>query len=404
MEIHAAPWVFPAEGPPLAGRALLVSGGRVREVGGHRELARRWPGARVVDWPDCALTPALVNAHAHLELTGLGVPPAPRDFVEWVLEVIARKRGAAAGALRQGIRQGAAQCLALGQGVVADVVSDPSAWTAYPAEGLLVRGFPEVIAGRAADADAAVETAAPPSLREDPRWAGLSPHAPYTACRETYLRCWAAARAGGGRVTTHLAESAAEIAFCRDGGGPILERLYAAVPASPPPCPGAHPVDWLDRIGVLGPGTLAVHLVHLDQAQVERLARSGAKAVLCPRSNRLLSGRAAPGRALLDAGVTVALGTDSALSAGDLDLWQDVRCAVEDYGWSPGEALRAATLGGARALGLDGDRGALTPGRRADLVVRPLGPGADPWERLLGAGPPAAVWVGGRPAAGPAAG
>jgi len=92
----------------------------------------------------------------------------------------------------------------------------------------------------------------------------------------------------------------------------------------------------------------------------------------------------------------VGLGTDSRLSAADLDLWKDVVCAVEDYGWSPAEAVAAATSGGGRVLDLK-DRGALLPGRRADILAVRLGTAADLWERVLADPRPAALWLSGRP-------
>ena len=100
-------------------------------------------------------------------------------------------------------------------------------------------------------------------------------------------------------------------------------------------------------------------------------------------SNRNLDVGDAPGRKILDSGVRVALGTDSILSAGDLDLWRDLLLAVEAYGFSPLEALRAATLSGAEVLGLTGVYGALTPGARAAILAVRLGPGHDLGDRLI---------------------
>ena len=89
------------------------------------------------------------------------------------------------------------------------------------------------------------------------------------------------------------------------------------------------------------------------------------------------------------------MGTDSRLSGGDVNLWQDVVCAVEDYGWSPAEAVRAATLGGARVFGVGRERGAFAPGRRADILAMPLERGQDLWDRVLADPRPAAVWLAG---------
>ncbi len=103
----------------------------------------------------------------------------------------------------------------------------------------------------------------------------------------------------------------------------------------------------------------------------------------------------APGRELVDAGVRVGLGTDSVLSSGGLDLWDDAVAAVDDYGWSPAEAVGAATRGGAAVLGLAARAGVLAQGRRADRLAAQLGGGRGVWERLLAARTAEVIWLSG---------
>ncbi len=393
MERLRASWLIPMEGPPVEGGALAVEGGRILAAGPWQDV-RAFRG-RVLDLPGCALMPALVNAHTHLELTGLGPVPQTSGFSEWILDVARRKREAPAGFWPRAVGRGASECLRTGQAWVADVVSRPEALAHPGAPGCLV--FPEVLApwpervpAAAAWVREAVETVGD-------RIGGISPHSAYTTCPEGFRLAAEGARTRGLRVMIHLAESPDEIRFCLEGAGPVAEVLYAGLGLPPPPAPGLHPVEWLDRLGVLGPTTVVVHAVHLGRAHVERLRKKGVAVVLCPRSNRRLSGRPAPGRAFLDAGLKVGLGTDSVLSSGSLDLWEDMRAAVEDYGWKPAEALWAATRGGAEALGIAPRVGRFGPGARADILVAELGPGRDPWERVLGGGRPVGVWFGGRP-------
>ncbi|MHB8767112.1 MAG: amidohydrolase family protein, partial [Deferrisomatales bacterium] len=292
---------------------------------------------------------------------------------------------------------GARACRAGGQGTVADVLSwRPGARSEFPGRASL-RVFPEVIAAGEQAVGGAVASALEVARELWGRVGGLSPHAPYTAAAGAYRACRREAGRLGLPLMTHLAESPAEMEFCLGGGGEIPERLYRALGGEPPPSPREHPVVWLDRLGVLGPGTVLVHAVHLGPAEVDRVARRGAGVVLCPRSNRHLGVGVAPGRELLARGVAVGLGTDSRLSAGDLDLWQDAIAAVDDYGWSPAEAVAAATRGGPAVLGL-ADRGTFAPGRRADILALPLSPGADLWEGMLADPRPAALWLAGRAA------
>ncbi len=388
----SASWLVPVEGPPVEGGGVVCSGDRVVAVGPERELAREFPAAVRSAWPGCALVPGWVNAHAHLELTDLGDPPPAGDFVGWVLEVIRRKRAAPRDGWARAVARGARRCLALGQTTVADVAGCDGGAAGYPVAGRWC-AFPEVIAERPDQVASAVARAEARAPRH--RW-GLSPHAPYTVCAEAV----AAVRERGGRLMVHVAESLEEIAFCLTGGGAIRDRLFRAIGQAPPRVPGCHPVTWLDRADVLTPATILVHCVHVEPDHLAVLRSRGVGVVLCPRSNRHLSGAKAPGRALLDAGVAVGLGTDSPLSSGGLDLLDEMRAAVEDYGWRPEEAVRAATRGGGAVLGLGRDAGTFVPGARADMLALPLGPGRDPWERVLAGERPAAVWAGGQEVAG----
>ncbi|MBI5016384.1 MAG: amidohydrolase family protein [Deltaproteobacteria bacterium] len=379
----------------MEGGALLVSGGRVRAVGRACDLRQEWPEAEREDLGGCALVPGLVNAHTHLELTCLGEIPSGEgsDFVGWILDVVGRKRAAVPDAFCRGVREGALRCRELGQAVVADVLSVPTAGLCYPEAGPRVAAFPEVIAPHASQTGPALERALSVEVSGPARVAGLSPHAPYTVGREAYRACGSAVAELGRLLMTHLAESAQEIAFCRDGTGEIPERLYGALGQEAPAAPDDHPLDWLDRLGLLRGGTILIHAVHLRPEHVDLIALRGSGVVLCPRSNRRLGVGRAAGRRFLAAGVAVGLGTDSRLSAGNLNLWEDLIAAVDEYGWSPEEALRAATLGGATLLGA-GDSGRFAPGARADILAVSLSAGRGLWDQLLPAAASGCRWVG----------
>ncbi len=132
---------------------------------------------------------------------------------------------------------------------------------------------------------------------------------------------------------------------------------------------------------------MIVHAVHVDAADVERLKQSACSVTLCPRSNATLNVGKAPVAAYLEAGIPLALGTDSLASSGSLSLWHEMAFAFE---WFAGEAeprswLEIATLGGANALGLQERIGALAPGKEASfqVVTLPDMPNADALEETL---------------------
>ena len=117
-------------------------------------------------------------------------------------------------------------------------------------------------------------------------------------------------------------------------------------------------------------------MTQLTQAEIHLCAERGVSVVHCPESNLKLASGFCPVCALQRAGVTIAIGTDGAASNNDLDMFGEVRTAAilakavanDAAGFSAHEALRAATLGSARAMGLDEQIGSIEPGKQADLV------------------------------------
>jgi 5-methylthioadenosine/S-adenosylhomocysteine deaminase len=192
----------------------------------------------------------------------------------------------------------------------------------------------------------------------------LAPHAPYTVSDATFRHVAAILGELDVPLHIHIHETEDEV-----------ERSVAEH--------GVRPLERLGRLGLLGPGLLAVHAVHLTPQEIALLARHGASAVHCPSSNLKLASGFAPVASLLEAGVNVALGTDGAASNNRLDLMQEMRQAAllakavaRDAEAMPAHtALRCATLAGASALGMADRIGSILPGKAADLVaVRLLGP------------------------------
>jgi len=172
------------------------------------------------------------------------------------------------------------------------------------------------------------------------------------------------------------------------------------------------PLERLDRLGLLGPGLVGVHAVHLTENEIALLAERGVALVHCPTSNMKLASGIAAVPQWLDAGIAVGLGTDGAASNNRLDLFQEIRHAALLAKVSQGraevlpaiQALELATIGAARALGLEHRLGSIRPGKAADLIAVALDavetqPCYDPCSHLVfvaGREHVSDVWVAGR--------
>ena len=203
----------------------------------------------------------------------------------------------------------------------------------------------------------------------------LFAHSTYTLSPAQLTEIAALAREFGALLHIHAAENATEVA--------TVEERY-----------GKRPVELLDSLGLLGPDLLLAHAVDLTGPEIAALARTGTSVAHCPVSNLKLGCGIAPVPRLLDAGVTVGLGTDGAVSSNTLDVLRALgtaalvhKAAGDPTAVGAEQAVRMATIEGARALGLDAHLGSLEAGKRADLIVLDLGgphlaPRHDPWSTL----------------------
>jgi cytosine/adenosine deaminase-related metal-dependent hydrolase len=380
--------------------AVAFRDGCVIAAGPARAVARS-AGAPARDAGDVVLVPGLVNAHAHLELSALRGRLRPtRDLAGWIRAQIEILRGWSRADFIRSYRRGVRLALETGTTAVGDVcrrrflareAMDNPFRTIHHVEVIEPDGSEAAVKAAVVELTRAIaEAIAAAERRGRPTRMrlGLSPHAPYTVSGSLYRILSQLTRPGP--VQTHLAESREEVRLFRNGGGPLaglLEWTGRPLPFAEPP--GVSPVAWLDRLGILRPPLVAVHANLLGRADVKRLARRRVPVVFCPRSHAFFRHPPHPVRALLRAGVAVALGTDSLASNDALDVRAEMREAVERHGVEPRESWRMATVHGSRALGLEHGAGALRPGTPADLValVRPAGGCArDLLERLLSPG------------------
>lgn len=390
MIVYTARHLLPVASPPIVDAAVAVENGRVALVGKKRDVLKSAKTDDVRDLGDAVVFPGLVNAHTHLEISWMGSVDFPwGDYTKWVRTLVERRGDADPAAAREAARV-AVEAMA-GRGTVAlgDVANGtftPGVIAASTLRGVI---FHEVLGFRSAEAERILERATA-ELDAMEREAGgrivaLTPHAAHTTSAPLLKALGGRAAATGEPLSIHVAESEEEVRLLRDGSGPFADFLRErGMWDEGWRAPGLSPVEHLDRLGLLSPRTLAVHAVHVSQADVAKLQARGVTVVTCPRSNRALGVGLAPVPKLLSSGIPVAVGTDSLASAPDLDLFAEIVALREDHpGLAPAAVLRMATLNGARALGLEQDLGSVEPGRLAALAVARLeDPRWDPFEAV----------------------
>jgi 5-methylthioadenosine/S-adenosylhomocysteine deaminase len=375
--VLSADWVVPVEGDPIRGGAIAIGeDGTIAAVGERRELG---DGEH---HPECVILPGFVNAHTHLEYDVYAGFGDGLRFAEWIGLHVERKARIDLADMEAIARLGALECLRSGITAVGDCSFSGAAATACADLGLRGTIYLEVFgdsADRIADRFEPMRARITPALSDEVR-VGVSPHAPYTCTIDLYRACADL----GLPIATHLAESDDETAFLRTGSGGWRSFAELLVPPL-----GTTGIRALADAGILAGNVLAAHCVKADEEEIALLAEHDVAVAHCPRSNGILGCGVAPLAALREAGIRVCIATDSPASTPSFDMFDELRAAIVGARAREGrpdaltaaDALELATLGGARALGLDDSLGSLVPGKQADLTVLSLAETSFiPWE------------------------
>ncbi len=402
MLLLRASWALPIDSPPVRDAALLIGDdGRIAALGSSPTMAHP-PGTAIHDLGAAVLMPGLVNVHTHLELTGFQPTAEGLEFPEWILGIRRLKEARSPAEYLEAARSGIRECWAAGITTIADTGDSGAVVQAVSEFGGSAVVYQEVFGPHPNQCEESL-SALRDRIDSLARFTGervrlgVSPHAPYTVSGPLFARVasWAAERSMP--LAVHVAESEAESAFVRRGEGPFAEawRRRGIPPLTDPAQAGSgssprSSIGWLAAKGVLSSRTLCIHAVDLSAEDIELLRTLGGSVAHCPVSNARHGHRAAPVRALRDAGIRVGLGTDSVASVGRLDLFAEMRAARALAGLPAEEALALGTIEGARALGLEDEIGTLRPGAWGDVLVVQTGVHGsleDPIEPVLAARP-----------------
>lgn len=366
-----AKWIINSDGTALDGGVVTIENGTI--------AALESGGAANLDLGDVAILPGLVNAHVHLDLSSLEAPDLPRDsFPSWLLAVIAHRRSAPSAEATGIIAKGLAQLA--GTTLVGDISAD--GWSKAPLQtgGLAGVVFREVLGLRPQRYEGLWEGATR-DLGSSTSGVtfGVSPHAPYSTAREVYHR--AAMMKPRCPVATHWFETPEEVEFLHTGKGPFREFLEAVGAWTDTWQPTDDP--WNDYFPAVGTARwILIHGNCLSAGDIENITRPSMRSrfagiVYCPRTHAHFRRPPHPYRALRAAGFPVGLGTDSLASNPDLSVFEEAKfLAAHDSEVSPLELLQMLTADGAAVLGRGDEWGSLSVGKRADLAVIALAPGA----------------------------
>jgi cytosine/adenosine deaminase-related metal-dependent hydrolase len=386
---YHARWVLPISAPPIEGGTVAVAeeAGRIAYVGPRSSAPR---GGEDVELGDALLLPGLVNAHSHLELTVLRGFLEDLDFAQWIVRLNSVKRAvldreqmldAARLGLVEGVRNGIT--------TFADTCDSGVAFDAMLEAGVRGIMYQEVFGPDPAQCAKSLEELKAKVIalrtRETPLVrVGVSPHAPYTVSDPLYRAVADYALSEKLPVAVHIAESEVERQLVERGEGVFAEGLRRrGIPTDPR---ARSSIALMDETGVLDARPLLIHCVRLDASDIDVVARSRSPVAHCPVSNAKLGHGTSPLLELLHAGVTVGLGSDSVASNNRMDMLAEGRAAIlaqrarvaKHDVLCARDALTLATLGGARALGLDRETGSLDVGKSADLAAFPLDPSVMP--------------------------
>jgi 5-methylthioadenosine/S-adenosylhomocysteine deaminase len=351
----------------IAQGAVAMDGGRIAAVGTEAEVDAQFRGKEVLDAAGGIVMPGLVNAHTHAAMVLFRGVADDLKLMEWLQKYIfpAEKINVTAEFVRAGTRLAALEMIRSGTTTFVDMYY----FEDQVAEVCKEAGLRGVLGSSLIEFPAPDSKTIPEALayaeRFLKRWGNdplvvpaVAPHSTYLASPETLKAARALADRYRAPILIHLSESSDEQAQVR-------ERY------------GRTPTEQLQQLGILRRGVLGAHGIWLTPSDRAILKEAGVGVAHCPQSNMKLSSGTAPVREMLAEGMRLGLGTDGAASNNDLDMFEEMLTAAllakqasGDPTVAPAPAvLEMATLGGARALGMEDRIGSLEPGKRADLVV-----------------------------------
>lgn len=372
-QILHADWVIPMaeDNQVLEQHSVVIDNDSIVDVLPTTECEQRYAAAEVRELREHALIPGLINLHTHAAMSLMRGMADDLPLQEWLENHIwpTEAKHVDRQFVYDGTLLAAAEMLKSGTTYFNDMYFFPDevAKAAIAAGmrasvGMIVIGFPTAWAN-STDEYFSHGQRVHDQYRTHPLISTcFAPHAPYTVDDDALRRIGTLAEELDVPIHIHLHETAGE----------IEEHLANH---------GMRPLERLERLGLVSPRLIAVHMTALSDDEISHIAKLGVNVAHCPESNLKLASGFCPLQKLLERGVNVGIGTDGAASNNDLDMFGEMRTAAllakgvsGDACAAPaGDVLHMATRGAAKALGKEEQLGSLEPGKAADIVALNLG-------------------------------
>jgi cytosine/adenosine deaminase-related metal-dependent hydrolase len=403
--IYSARWLLPIHTAPIFDGAIAIGGSQIVAVGPKGEVAARFPDAPTFNFDEAAILPGFVNGHSHLELTVMRgfLEDVEHDFFRWLQKLTLARMALSDDDLRTSAICGAMEAARAG----ITCVGDSSSLAVETMKAVREVGLRGIVYQESFGPDPKLasenlgklgnQLVLAREVESSLVSAGVSPHAPYTVSAPQLEMISRLAIDEKLPLMMHAAESKAEREFMLKGTGPFAAGLIMR--GIEWRAPGTSTIQYLAQHGILETKPLLAHCLNVDDADLELIKGNGASVAHCPKSNAKLGHGQAPFAAFVASEVNVGLGTDSVASNNTCDILEEARFAMLlsrlNRGTGPcvsqgsdldaevrvlphgrasaplaaADALFAATFGGARALGLDNQIGALAEGMQADITI-----------------------------------
>ena len=362
---HKAGWVLIDPWNILRDGFVKVESGKIVDVGQGRGGD---DADQVIDHGPGVLMPALVNAHTHLELSGLkGQTVIGKGFIQWVKSVIEKREQLNEKIIIDAVSQGISDLAKSGALIAGEVSSMGLSRNLFFNSNLSGVWFKEYLGNGSEDLMECKKL-------NFSKIVSVAGHGPHTTSGKLLVQLKSAANKGRVPFTIHLAESEEEFQFLTTAKGPWADFLsQRGIDLFPWQLPGDNPVQYADKAGLLDKNTLAVHLVFADKKDIQSLADKKVNICLCPKSNLILHNRLPDVSTMIKKGIKPSIGTDSLASNDSLSIFDEMKFIANFFTDIPfPQILAMATINGANALGLEKQFGALEPGKIAKMIYLPV--------------------------------